>query len=107
MTRFVPSAAAFIRRERNYLRQRSPAAVRHFLADIASVVEMLDVHPDIGTPLAALRDTPLAGIRRWIKDGYSFDYELDADGRAIVILVRHQAQDDPFLFFVPDDTDED
>lgn len=106
MTRFVPSAAAYIRRERDYLGERSPAAARRFVRDIASVVEMLDRHPDIGTPLEALRGTALAGIRRWIRAGYSFDYELDEKGHAIVVLVRHQAQNDPFLFFTPDDETE-
>ena len=86
---------------------RSGSAARRFLEDVAAVKELLNEQPHAGRELMVLRGTPLEGIRRWPKGGYAFDYEIDATGEAIVILVRHHLQDDPFLTYVPDDEDYD
>lgn len=106
MTKFTPTAAAFIRKERSYLIGNSRAAARRFVEDIGSVVRMLNEYPQAGAELDLLKGTPLQGVRRWVKGNYTFDYELDAEGEAVVILVRHHGQDDPFLTYEPDDNED-
>lgn len=106
MTKFAPAAVRFIRKEHNYLRARSAAAARQFSADIASVKQLLDDYPAAGTEFDLLKGTPQEGIRRWVKGNYTFDYEIDRNGEAIIILVRHHAQNDPFLTYNPDDNDD-
>ncbi|MEO9340499.1 type II toxin-antitoxin system RelE/ParE family toxin [Mesorhizobium sp. SB112] len=106
MTKFTPSAAAFVRKERDYLSGNSRSAARRFAEDISSVVRLLDEYPLAGSQFELFKTTSFEGIRRWVKGNYRFDYEIDRNGEAVILLVRHHAQDDPFAVYEPDDNED-
>ncbi|WP_442581424.1 type II toxin-antitoxin system RelE/ParE family toxin [Mesorhizobium sp. ASY16-5R] len=103
MIRYSPLAAEFIRKEKRYLNAHSRNAARQFVRDVADVTLLLKQYPMIGGDLGLLRGTPLEGIRRWVKGNYIFDYRITPNGDILVLLVRHHAQDDPYLEHDSDD----
>jgi plasmid stabilization system protein ParE len=89
--RLSGNARAFLQREANYLRERSPAAAEAFLAKLREVRRNLARFPQIGRRKEAL---PITGVMRLVVGDYILDYDLVADGVAIT-SIRHARQMDP------------
>lgn len=80
-----PEAFAYLRREHDYLLQRSPAAAKRFLDLIEKARSDLADFPRLGPP------TPIPGVRRYIAAPYILTYRVEAS-RILIFAIRHGRQ---------------
>lgn len=99
--RIAPSAAAYVRQEMSYLRERSPAAAQRFKDNLRRLQRNLMQFPHIGHKSDEL---PIPGVLRFVMDEYLVDYEIGLSSIDI-LAIRHgrqrppgQAIDDDFDF---------
>lgn len=71
--RLSRSAADYVRQEATYLRQHSRAAAERFLQKVKSVRRDLAIFAEAGF---SEDEHPVPGMRRFIRDGYRFDYRV-------------------------------
>jgi plasmid stabilization system protein ParE len=91
--RLSENARAFLRREANYLRDRSPAAAQAFLTRLREAERNLSQFPELGRRKDGL---PIEGSMRLVVGDYVLDYDLD-DGVVAITAIRHGRQLDPDL----------
>lgn len=87
------SAASWLRKEMQYLQQRSPAAAKTFAARIAETRLLLGAHPEAG-PVA--RSLPVPRARTFVSGEYLIDYTIHAD-HVIIVTIRHGRMRPPDL----------
>ncbi|KQN69705.1 MULTISPECIES: type II toxin-antitoxin system RelE/ParE family toxin [unclassified Devosia] len=97
--RLSKNAADYIRQEAAYLRQHSHAAAEHFLERVKSVRRDLEGFAEAGFADETL---PVPGMRRFLRDGYFYDYRIGA--REIEIAAVSSSVNRP-LAVPPDDHD--
>jgi plasmid stabilization system protein ParE len=83
---FSKAAAAEISEETRYLRDRSPAAAKAFRKAISEAKRILGQYPKVG---AANDFVGVPGERKFVTGGYVVAYDLDDDGRVVILDVRH------------------
>jgi len=94
------SARAYLRKEAQYLRQRSRPAAEAFLARMREARINLQRFPQMGFQKAGL---PIPGMRSLIVDAYIIDYEVSAD--TVLILAVRPSQIPEASLTVDDDFD--
>lgn len=100
--RLSRNAADYVRQEATYLRQHSRAAAEHFLERVKSVRRDLAGFAEAGFSDEGL---PVPGLRRFIRDGYFYDYRLGQSEIEIVVIsssvnrpLSRPSDDDDFDF---------
>ncbi len=88
---YAPGAIGDLKRLREFLRPKSPIAVKRAAETIMTALHVLGLQPQIGRPVENMPDQ----YREWLIDfgdsGYVVRYRFD--GEAVVILaVRHQKE---------------
>jgi len=91
--RLSENARAFIRREANYLRERSVAAAEAFRTRLREAQRNLSKFPELGRRKDGL---PIEGSMRLIVGDYVLDYDFD-DSVVSITAIRHGRQLDPDL----------
>lgn len=81
--RLSRNAADYVRQEAAYLRQHSRGAAEHFLERVKSVRRDLSSFAEAGFSDEGL---PVPGLRRFIRDGYFYDYRLGQSELEIVVI---------------------
>jgi plasmid stabilization system protein ParE len=87
--RLSATARAFVRREAQYLGERSTGAAEAFLGHLREARRNLARFPEMG----AKSPLPLRGLRRLVIGDYVLDYDLSLTGVEIV-AIRHGRQSD-------------
>ena len=98
------SAAAYLRKETNYLKSRSPAAATRFTHLINEAKRNLRRFPDIGSEELHL---PVPGARTWVTGDYLLDYTQVGDDIVIVTIRAGQMKPPTPRIDIDDDLEDD
>lgn len=103
------TAADYVLKEAAYLRQHSRAAAERFLDRVRSVRRDLSDFAEAGFSDDGL---PVPNLRRFIRDGYRYDYRIGGKDIEIVLIsssvntpLLTQSDDDDSNFEMPDNRD--
>ena len=81
--RLSQKAADYVRQEASYLRQHSRSAADRFLERVKSV--RLDLE-DFAQAGFSDRELPVPNLRRFIRDGYRYDYRIGKTHIEIAVI---------------------
>ena len=105
--RLSQKAADYVRQEASYLRQHSRSAADRFLERVRSVRRDLEDFAQAGF---SDRELPVPNLRRFIRDGYRYDYRIGKTHIEIAVISSSvntplQAPDDEGDFEVAPSSD--